>query len=73
MYVPFSWLNEIVESKLSPSSVAERLTMAGLEVAALPQSNDELENCWVGQILSVEPHQNADRLKICKVKVGGGI
>ena len=70
MYVPFSWLNEMVESKLSPSIVAERLTMAGLEVAALTQSQDALANCWVGQVLSVEPHQNADRLKICRVKVG---
>ncbi|MQF82742.1 phenylalanine--tRNA ligase subunit beta [SAR202 cluster bacterium AD-802-E10_MRT_200m] len=70
MYMPFSWLDEMVESKLSPTIVAERLTMAGLEVTTLPQSNDELANCWVGQVLSVEPHHNADRLKICKVIVG---
>ncbi len=35
MRVPFSWLKEFVDVKLSPEKVAERLTMSGLEVEAL--------------------------------------
>src|SRR5918997_4667908 len=35
MRVPLSWLKEFVDLVLSPEELAERLTLAGLEVAAI--------------------------------------
>jgi len=36
MRVPLRWLQEYVKVNLTPEELAERLTMAGLEVTAIP-------------------------------------
>ena len=69
MRVPISWLKEFVEIPLPIPELAERLTFAGLEVAAIETiglPGSELpwdpERIVVGEILEVRPHPNADRL-----------
>lgn len=57
---------------LDPFDVAERLTMAGLEVEAVEYLGDELKNCVVAQILEVEPHPESNKLKVLKVSDGSG-
>src|SRR5947209_15852754 len=40
MDISYNWLRELVESKLSPQELHERLTMRGLEVEAVGQRGD---------------------------------
>src|SRR3569623_1977230 len=45
--------------------------MAGLEVDAVEPVASSFSGVVVGEVLAVEPHPNADRLRFCRVDVGG--
>jgi len=64
------WLREWVNPRLNTKQLAERLTMAGLEVSAIEPVAPPLDNVAVGEILSVTPHPNAERLRVCEVNTG---
>jgi phenylalanyl-tRNA synthetase beta chain len=53
--------------------LVERLTLAGLEVAAVEQIGDwwDRERIVVGELLEVRDHPNADRLVLADVDYGG--
>jgi phenylalanyl-tRNA synthetase beta chain len=70
MRVSYKYLKEIVDFTFSPEELAERLTNLGLEVRTVEEFG-KLEKIVVGRILSIEPHPNADRIKLVKVEVGG--
>ncbi len=71
MQVPLSWLREYVDLDLAPPELAHRLTMAGVEVGEIIESGG-WPNCFVGEVLEVLPHPNADNLRRCRVSVGAG-
>ena len=69
MKVPLSWLKAYVDVNVSVDELAHRLTMAGVESGGVEQLcgwNDT----YVGHVLAVEPHPNADRLRLCTVDIG---
>jgi phenylalanyl-tRNA synthetase beta chain len=70
--VPLKWLQDYVEVKLPPQQLAERLTVAGLEVESvtLIGAGWHRTAVVVGQIRSVTPHPNADRLCLVEVDYG---
>jgi phenylalanyl-tRNA synthetase beta chain len=77
MRVPISWLKEFVDIALPIEELAERLTLAGLEVAAIDYIGVtgadlewEREKLVLGQLLKVEQHPNADRLVLATVDIG---
>jgi phenylalanyl-tRNA synthetase beta chain len=71
MRVSKEWLNEWVEvSESSSSELAESLTMAGLEVDDVEKAAGDFSKVVVGQVLSVEPHPDANKLCLCQVEVG---
>ncbi len=72
MKVPLSWLKEYVDIKLPPEELAYKLTMAGFEVAEIHRVGEmwDRDKIFVGQILEVKPHPNADRLTIAVVDYG---
>jgi phenylalanyl-tRNA synthetase beta chain len=72
MKVPLSWLKEYVEIALPLPELAERMTLAGLEIAAIEQIGAEWDRdkIVVGEIVEVRPHPNADRLTIAVVDHG---
>ncbi len=72
MRVPISWLKEYVELCCPVDELAERLTLAGLEVAAIHRIGEwwDPERIVVGQIVAVKPHPNADRLVLVDVDHG---
>lgn len=70
MQFPESWLRSLVNPQLSTAELAHRLTMAGLEVEAVHTAAPTFQGVVVAEVLSVEPHPDADRLRICKVNVG---
>jgi len=73
MLVPISWLKEYVDLNLPTKQLAERLTLAGLEVEAIENSADwwDPELIVVGNIVVVKSHPNADRLVLVDVDFGG--
>ena len=70
MKVSVEWLREYVEFDASQNELVDSLPMLGLEVEeSNSESNTTLENVVVGEVLSKEPHPEADRLSVCSVKV----
>ncbi|RFF32253.1 phenylalanine--tRNA ligase subunit beta [Wenzhouxiangella sediminis] len=67
MKISHRWLGEWVDSGLNADEIAERFTLAGLEVDSIEPVAPPLEGVVVGEIVSVEPHPDADRLRVCKV------
>jgi len=72
MRVSFNWLNEMVQTGLSPEELAEKLTMAGIEVEKIERPGERLNDVVVGKVLSVGRHPNADKLTVCRVDSGHG-
>src|SRR5690349_19793720 len=72
MLIPLSWLKEYVDLNLPTKQLADRLTLAGLEVEAIENSADwwDPELVIVGQIAAVKAHPNADRLVLVDVDYG---
>lgn len=73
MRISFNWLKEMVDIASSPEELAERLTMAGIEVGKLDRPGEKLDKVIVGRVLSVERHPNADKLTVCRVDSGQGV
>lgn len=70
MKVPLSWLREFVDLTLTPRDLADRLTMAGVEVEAIHEIGAEWDKVYVGYVAQVERHPNADRLNLVRVEAG---
>jgi phenylalanyl-tRNA synthetase beta chain len=70
MKVSFNWLKEYIDCGLTPVELADRLTMAGLEVEGVEEKGPELKGVVVAQIVTIAPHPQADRLALCSVKTG---
>lgn len=70
MKISEQWLREWVNPRLDAKTLAERLTLAGLEVSSLTPAAAKLERVIVGEIRVVTPHPSADRLRVCEVSIG---
>jgi phenylalanyl-tRNA synthetase beta chain len=64
------WLREWVNPAISTEELAHQLTMAGLEVEAVDPVAGDFSKVVVGEVLKVEPHPDADKLRVCQVNVG---
>ena len=65
-----SWLRSLCNPALSTDELCHLLTMAGLEVEERRPAAVEFSNVVVAEVLSVEKHPDADKLKLCSVSVG---
>ena len=72
MQFPESWLREFCNPALSTEELADVLTMGGFEVEELHPVAPPFTRVVVGEIISAEPHPNADRLRVCQVDAGQG-
>ncbi|NBU50651.1 MAG: phenylalanine--tRNA ligase subunit beta [Betaproteobacteria bacterium] len=70
MQFPESWLRTLCNPSLSTGELAERLTMAGLEVEELRPVAPPFSKVVVAEIVTAEQHPNADRLRVCQVDAG---
>jgi phenylalanyl-tRNA synthetase beta chain len=66
------WLRAFVDPPLSAQEIADKLTMAGLEVEGVNPVAPPFSRVVVGHVVAVERHPNADKLTVCKVDVGTG-
>lgn len=64
------WLREWVKPAVDNETLSAQLTMAGLEVDAVEPVAEVFSGVVVGEVLQVEPHPDADKLRVCRVNVG---
>ncbi len=70
MLILTSWLKEFVSFDVPVDTLAEDLTLAGLEVEGVESAYKGLEPVVVAKVLEVRPHPNASFLKICTLDAG---
>jgi len=73
MRVSLQWLRELVQvdpAALDPERLAERLSIAGFEVEALEDLAARAAGVVVGLVEARDPHPAADKLSVCRVRVG---
>ncbi len=70
--VPLKWLQDYVEHGLPADELAERLTLAGLEVESITAigAGWAPDKVVVGRIARLDPHPDADRLCLATVEYG---
>jgi len=72
MKVPYSWLREWVTVPWQARELGMRLTMAGFELEGLDAAAPPFTDVVVAEITDIEPHPQADKLRVCTVSRGGG-
>ncbi|MFO1195719.1 MAG: phenylalanine--tRNA ligase subunit beta [Burkholderiaceae bacterium] len=73
MKFPESWLRAHCNPAWSTDELAERLTMAGLEVEEVGAAAPPFDQVVVAEVKSVARHPNADKLTVCEVDTGAGV
>ena len=73
MRFTIGWLKEHLEFQSSIEGLCEKLTSIGLEVEECKDLKKDLKDFVVSEITDLNPHPNADRLKICDVSDGKNI
>jgi phenylalanyl-tRNA synthetase beta chain len=69
MLVSLKWLSDYVPLSLPPKELAERLSICGVKVERIIARGDEWDGVRVAEVLAVNPHPNADRLRLVTVNV----
>lgn len=64
------WLREWVNPPVDSHVLADQLTSLGLEVDSVVSASPGFEKVTVARIVSIKPHPDADRLKVCEVDFG---
>src|SRR5680860_1110427 len=64
------WLREWVNPDISSQELMDQITMAGLEVDGFEPVAGKFQGVVVGEVQSVEPHPDADKLRVCQVSDG---
>ncbi|NVY96914.1 phenylalanine--tRNA ligase subunit beta [Lactobacillus sp. DCY120] len=70
MKISTKWLAQYVDLPETPTAIAERESVTGIEVDEIIQPDAGLKNLVVGKITSLEKHPDSDHLKVCQVEVG---
>ena len=74
MKLSLSWIKDYVNipEDADLKKLAYDLTMSTVEVEDVEELARRFDNMLVGVIEKIEPHPNADKLRVCKVDIGGG-
>ncbi len=73
MKVPYSWLREYCDPGLDPEQLAAEIALRSTEVERISRVGaPSTEGFVVGRVLKVEPHPDADKLRVCEVETGDG-
>ncbi|MDD5460750.1 MAG: phenylalanine--tRNA ligase subunit beta [Methylococcales bacterium] len=70
MHISEAWLRSYVNPAISTEELVEQLTMAGLEVDSVEPAAAKFSGVVVGEVMAMQQHPDADRLRICQVAVG---
>ena len=72
MKLSLNWIKKYVDlpENLTMEKLSYDLTMCTVEVEDATDLSESLGGLVVGKIITVEPHPDADKLRICTVDVG---
>ncbi|MBR5797632.1 MAG: phenylalanine--tRNA ligase subunit beta [Clostridia bacterium] len=74
MKLSLNWIKDYVKlpDDMDLTKLAYDLTMSTVEVEGAESLAERFDKIIVGEIKAVEPHPNADKLRVCKVDIGEG-
>lgn len=73
MRVSLRWLQEFIELPTTdPDELASALAMLGHDVEGVEFIEAAWTDVYVGRVLSIEAHPDADRIRVCQVDSGTG-
>ncbi|HDQ4283357.1 TPA: phenylalanine--tRNA ligase subunit beta [Acinetobacter baumannii] len=72
MKISENWLRTWVNPAINSDTLSDQLTMLGLEVDELAPVAKPFTGVVVGEVLTVEQHPDADRLRVTTVNIGSG-
>lgn len=75
MTISYKWLSEYLPVTIEPEKLSRILTSIGLEVESLEkyeEVKEGMKGLVIGEVLAVEKHPDADKLKLTKVNIGSG-
>lgn len=71
MNTALSWVKAYVpELEVTPREYTDAMTLSGTKVEGYECLDKNLDKIYVGQILSIERHPDADKLIVCQVDLG---
>ena len=76
MRTPVSWLKEYCDPGQDADRLATTLALSGTEVervvsVGIPRTDGNGGLFRIGEVLDVSPHPDADRLRVCRVRLSG--
>ena len=73
MNTALSWIKEYVpDLDVTAQEYTDAMTLTGTKVEGFERLDKNLEKIVVGQITSIEPHPDANKLIVCQVNIGTG-
>ena len=72
MKFTLSWLIDHLDTNKDLDTIVDTLTNIGLEIENIEDKSKTFNDFTVAEVLKVEQHPDADRLKVCTVKTIGG-
>lgn len=71
MLISYNWLKQYIDlpDSVTPEEVARKLKLGTVEVEKIINQGESLNGVVLGEIIACEKHPDADRLKVCQVKI----
>ncbi|WP_089901168.1 phenylalanine--tRNA ligase subunit beta [Loktanella fryxellensis] len=73
MKFTLSWLKTHLDTTASVAEIADALTDLGLEVEGIADPAEALRPFTIGYVESAEKHPDADKLRVCQVRMADGV
>ncbi len=71
MNTSFNWIKTLVPGlAVTPGEYMDAMTLSGSKVEGYSRMDADLEKIVIGQITSITPHPDADKLVICQTDIG---
>jgi len=70
MQISLAWLRSYVDPAINTDQLVEQLTMAGLEIGSVEPAAAQFNGVVIGEVIDMQQHPDADRLRVCQVNVG---
>ena len=72
MKISENWLRTWVNPAIDSDTLSDQLTMLGLEVDDMEPAAKPFTGVVIGEVLTVEQHPDADRLRVTTINIGSG-
>lgn len=70
MNISYKWLKQYTPVDVPEKVFVREMCMTGTEITGYTKPAEKIKNVVVGKILSIQKHENADKLIVCSVDTG---